>query len=144
MSRENGVVDFETDFLPYFRDVYREFPVEKYPDWLVRRYFEQAAYGKIIKNANDSRVPFSDTDPQRLILYAKVVAHGCFLSARGAGMTGQITAGTQGSVSASLQPVTLGTNYSDWAQSEYGIEFWRMTLPLRSMVYVTPLWPSWK
>lgn len=145
MSRANGVVEFTRNFLPYFREVYgAKFPAEKYPDSTIRGYFDIAAYGKVIKNANDSRVPFSETDDQRLVLYGLIVAHYCFLSSRGAGMTGQLTSGTQGSVSASVQPVTLGNNYSDWAQSEYGITFWRLTLPLRSMIYVPPPRCSWK
>lgn len=149
MSRQNDVVDYKRDFRPYFMDVYGEnlsgwFSNKKHIPGVIRRFFDIAAYGCVIENSKSSRVPFSENNPQRLILYGLIVAHYCVLRSRGSGMTGQLSSGSQGSVSASMSPVTLGSNYSDWGQTQYGIDFWRLTLPYRSFIYVSPIRNNWK
>lgn len=145
MSRQNGVVDYETDFLPFFREEYGDlFPPEVVPDGAVKRHFRWAAYGKLIDNSSASCVPFNEKDEQRLILYGLLVAHCALLDARGKGMTGQITSGSQGSVSAGIQAAAVGQNYSDLGQTGYGLDYLRAILPYRSFIYASPIRNNWK
>lgn len=146
MSRQNGIVDYETDFLPFFREEYGDkFPPSHFPDGAIKRHFRWAAYGKVLANVPGPDIPpFNEKDDQRLILYGLLVAHCCLLDARGKGMTGQITSGTQGSVSAGIQAAAVASNYSDLGQTGYGLDYLRATVPYRSFRYVSPIWNNWK
>ena len=150
MPRETGIVEFEADFLPYFRNAFGTFfPEDKFPDGFLEGVFNSVAYGKLIDNSKCSIVPFgpseSPKDGQRLYLYGLAVAHICYLQGRGVGLVGAISSGTQGSVSAganTLNWANAGGQY--WGQSQFGAQFWMMTAYLRSFRYFPGLPGSWK
>lgn len=164
MSVDNGIVDFETDFLPYFKRVYWRliavlFPGYVYPEtqppagatWtyedingVLEGAFDRATMW-LSNNPNCSPVPFNPSQKDRLVLYALIVAHMLGLLIRGPLQMGQITSGSQGSVSEGLSGLQLqGQNAQWWGQTQYGAEFWTMTLPYRSFRYLEPLWVNWK
>lgn len=96
-------------------------------------------------NPNCSPAPFSSSQKDRLILYALILAHMLTMLIRGPLQMGQITSGSQGSVSEGLSGIQLsGQNAQWWGQDQYGSEFWTMTLPYRQMMYLSPIYPNWK
>lgn len=164
MSVDNGIVEFDVDFLPYFKRHYGKliavlFPGYVYPettepegatwtytdiDGLLEGAFDRATM-ILSNNPSCSVVPYSSSQKDRLILYALIVAHMLALLIRGPLQMGQITNGTQGDVSMGLSGLQVqGSNAQWWGQTQYGAEFWTMTLPYRSFRYISPLPVNWK
>ncbi len=165
MSQENGIVEFETDFLPYFKRINWRliailFPGYVYPEsesppegatWtyeginaVLEGQFDRATMW-LSNNPNCSVVPFSPLQKDRLILYCLILAHMLTILIRGPLQMGQITSGSQGSVSEGLSGLQLaGQNAQWWGQTQYGAEFWTMTLAYRSFRYISPLLVNWK
>lgn len=164
MSTSNGIVEFEEDFLPYFKRQYWRliavlFPGYRYPEteppegstWTyedINATLEGAFDRATMWLSNDptcSPVPFSASKKDRLIMYALIVAHMMTILIRGPLQMGQVTSGSQGSVSQGLSGLQLqGQNAQWWGQTQYGSEFWTMTLAYRSFQYVSPLLVNWK
>lgn len=70
-----------------------------------------------------------------------ITAHIAFLMGRAsagdgsqAGLVGQMTGATEGTVNATFAQVQ-SQNAAFWAQSQYGLLFWQMALPYRSFQY---------
>ena len=89
---------------------------------------------------NDGRGPVQDPTQQLTILNI-LTAHIAFLavgtnagpSAASQGIAGRVTSASQGSVSISTElPAGIDPYF---AQSVYGISYWRVTAPFRTMVY---------
>lgn len=165
MSRENGIVEFEEDFLPYFKRHYWTlvavlFPGYSWPEGTAEpadapwtydgiNTTLEGAYDRAVmllsNNPKCSIVPFNAYQKDRLVLYCLVVAHMLALLIRGPLQMGQITSGSQGSVSQGLSGIQLqGQNAQWWGQNQYGSEFWTMTAPYRQMHYLSPLLENWK
>jgi hypothetical protein len=157
MSRATGIVDFEGDFLPYFRKAYNVYFPELKPDgtpseWtndFLEGQFNLVAYGNLISNTPGSVIPFGPTDSmkdgKRLFLYGLCVAHFCFLGKRGPGFMGAIASGSQGSVSMGTSGISWNTASAQWwGQSQWGAMFWEMTAPYRSILYVPPINPRFR
>lgn len=164
MSVDNGIVEFNNDFLPYFKRMYWHliavlFPGYVYPEteppvgatWTyadVDATLEGAFDRATMWLSNDpdcSVVPFNAAQKDRLILYALIVAHMFAILIRGPLQMGQVTSGSQGSVSQGLSGLQLaGQNAQWWGQTQYGAEFWTITLQYRSFRYLDPLCVNWK
>lgn len=90
---------------------------------------------------NTDRSPVVDIDLRTQLLYL-VTAHLGFLLTRAAGgsganagAVGQMASAGEGSVSASFVAVQA-KNAAYWAQSQYGLTFWQLSLPFRTYRYV--------
>lgn len=138
MPKETGVVEFQEDFLPYFRRVFPQF--NAISDDILEFYF-----GLAVTELADSDPPcgwyFYD---QRIQLYALLVAHFAWLFARGGGIVGSIGSASQGSVSLGMNTINLGTGKDDLGQTQWGVLYNRLTRQWRSFQYASPLFPNWK
>ena len=124
----NGVVVWDEDSAAAFKAAYPEF--QEVPDAVLARYFRYAT--RIVNNSKCSKVPCCE----RITLYELIIAHYAFSFGRGAGATGQVTSASQGSVSMSVQALSMGQFADPWLTSQYGTLFWEMTEKYRTFEYV--------
>lgn len=124
MSKENGIVDFETDFLPYFREHYGAIfpgpPTGPWTDEILKGYFDFAT-NFIVANSPTHRPKICWK--RRLILYCYLVAHQAALQKRGMGVVGIITSASQGSVSQGTQAPPQNLNFAWLGQTNWGEAF---------------------
>lgn len=131
MSTPAGVVAFDP---VAFQQQYPAFAGDS--DATLTGYFSLAqAY---LNNSPCSVV--QDLTVRAQLLYL-ITAHIAFLLDRiaagdgsNAAAVGQMTAATEGGVSATFAPIQA-KNAEFWAQSQYGLLFWQMALPYRSFRY---------
>lgn len=71
----------------------------------------------------------------RIDVYYLIMAHEHFLSKRGAGVTGQLTSATQGSVSMGMSQIEKESVPAPWNGSNYGIMAWMLTDDCRHFRY---------
>lgn len=140
MSRENGVVEFDTDFLPYFREHYPMFKNPPYTDAILEGMFDFAT--TIVANTPKSRPRICWS--RRRIMYCYLVAHMGALIQRGMGAVGSITSVSQGSVSQGMNAITTNINNQWFGQTQWGLMYLQMTSLYRLFRYVPSPRCYWK
>lgn len=144
MSKENGIVDFEADFLPYFRDHYPQFkapPEGPFSDEVLEGYFDYAVNFILTNNPNHRpRICWK----RRLILYCYLVLHQGQLWIRGMGVVGITTNASQGSISQGIQPLQTNINNQWLGQTQWGQMFLNALRLYTGFQYVPGQRPNWK
>lgn len=125
MHCEDGVVIYDDPgTADAFNAMYPEFG-GNVPEGSVRRCFMEATL--IIANCRGAMVPCEE----RLKLYYLIMAHRILLYGRGAGIVGQMTSASQGSVSLGSSPLVTTADSSPWLSTQYGTLFWQATAKYR-------------
>ena len=105
-----------------------------FTDTQLNFYFAKAELK--VDNSESSCIP---GHIRKILLYL-LVAHFAELQARveegNSGLVGRISSATEGSVGASVAYDVKGDQAQWYSQTPYGAEFWAMSAPYRSMVYV--------
>ncbi len=128
MHCDNGIVIWDEDSPSQFKVEFPEFVA--IDDAVLARRFAFAI--RIVDNSPCSLVP----PEERIFLYKLIIAHQSFVEGRGAGLTGQVAAATQGSVSMSMANLSQGKFADPWLTSDYGKQYWLATEKYRTMFYV--------
>lgn len=110
-----GVVVFNIE---KFREIYPE--LSALTDGQLNGYFDRACL--FLDNTPKSIV--SDLRERETLLFM-LVCHIATLAGRGGGATGAVTSATEGSVSASFQPLAYSGNAQWYAQTACGAAFWQ-------------------
>lgn len=132
---EHGVVEF----VPAdFRALFPQFVDPPYTDGILDMYFALATL--ILSNACDSLV--SDAK-QRERLLNLLVAHIATITpisgAPSPGIVGPVSHAQEGSVSVSSGfAAQVARNVGWYAQTQFGLTFWQLTAPYRSLRYIAP------
>jgi|GEM_PF-1988632 hypothetical protein len=128
MISRHGVVIWDKNAANDFRAEYPEFA--SVDDAILYRRFKFAA--RIVNNSKGSLVPCDE----RQEFYNLIIAHQCFMEGRGAGLTGQVSSASQGSVSMSMSTLQQGKFADPWLTSDYGKQYWLASAKYRTMFYV--------
>ena len=128
MKCENGVVVWDDESPAAFKAEYPEFAGVS--DVLLARCFREATF--LLNNSRCSLFPCCE----RIGLYNLLIAWLAFDYGRGAGLVGQISSASQGSVSLGMQAVDMGKAASPYMTNKYGELYWQATEKIRTMFYV--------
>jgi Protein of unknown function (DUF4054) len=114
----------------------------RYPEFamassdLLSAYFNEACC--MLDNTNGARIRDLNL---RSVLLSLLTAHIAKINSRDSGAVGRVSQAKEGSVSTSLE-MGPASGSKDWfTQTQYGAQFWQMTLPYRSGFYVPPTAP---
>lgn len=136
MQCVNGVVVWDENSAAEFKEMYPVF--QAVPDATLEIYFELAT--TIVDNSKCSLVPCK----KRLPLFVLLIAWMAEDFARGAGIVGQVSSATQGSVSLGINALNAGQAAAPFMSNHYGELFWMATTKYRSFQYYPDPKKRWR